>query len=68
MRNRFEFLSLKVFIRPPPTWMHCMPTITEDDWSSIQETLFLLSIPGLRESIRKGLATSVDDCAKELVW
>ncbi len=30
--------------------------ITEDDWRSIHETLYLLSIPGMRESIRKGMA------------
>ena len=51
-----------------------MPTITEavsvsqDDWSPIQETLYLLSIPNLRESIREGMATSVADCDKELTW
>jgi len=33
--------------------------ISEDDWRSIQETLYLLSIPGMRESIRKGLKTPV---------
>src|SRR5207247_8505590 len=30
--------------------------ISEDDWRSIQETLFLVSIPGMRDSIRKGMA------------
>jgi prevent-host-death family protein len=30
--------------------------VAEDDWRSIQETLYLLSIPGMRESIRKGIA------------
>lgn len=29
--------------------------ISEEDWRSIQETLYLLSIPGMRESIRKGM-------------
>jgi len=31
--------------------------IGEDDWRAINETLYLLSVPGMRESIRKGLKT-----------
>ena len=42
--------------------------ISEEDWSSVQETLYLLSIPGMRESIKEGLATHVEDCARELDW
>ena len=42
--------------------------LSADDWKAIQETLFLLSIPGMRESIRKGLKTPVQKCAKELKW
>ncbi len=42
--------------------------ISEDDWRAIQETLYLLSIPGMRESIREGLKTPVDECSKELDW
>jgi antitoxin YefM len=42
--------------------------ISEDDWRVNQETLFLLSIPGMRESIRKGLNTPVDKCLPELKW
>ena len=42
--------------------------VSEDDWCSIQETLYLLSIPGMRESIIKGLKTPVEKCAKELDW
>ncbi len=42
--------------------------ISEDDWRSIQETLHLLSIPGMRESIREGLETSIDECSEELEW
>ncbi len=42
--------------------------IAEDDWRSIQETLHLLSIPGMRESIIKGLKTPVEECAEELDW
>ncbi len=42
--------------------------ISEEDWRAIQETLYLLSIPGMRESIREGLATPVEQCSPELDW
>ena len=42
--------------------------ISHDDWTAIQETLYLASIPGMRESIKKGMATPVDQCATELTW
>ena len=42
--------------------------ISEDDWRSIQETLHLLSIPGMRESIREGLDTPLQECAEEPGW
>ena len=42
--------------------------VSEDDWRSIQETLYLVSIPGLRDSIREGLATPISECDKELDW
>lgn len=42
--------------------------LSVDDWKAIQETLYLLSIPDMRESIRKGLKTPVEKCAKELKW
>ncbi len=42
--------------------------VSQEDWAAIQETLYLLSIPGMRESIKQGLATSVDDCSTTLKW
>jgi prevent-host-death family protein len=42
--------------------------ITAEDWQSVQETLYLLSIPGMRESIRRGLKTPVDKCRREPGW
>jgi antitoxin YefM len=42
--------------------------VSEEDWSVIQETLYLLSIPGMRESIREGMNTPVSECEKELDW
>lgn len=40
--------------------------VSEEDWSAIQETLYLLSVPGMRESIREGMEAPVDDCHEEL--
>ena len=42
--------------------------ISEEDWRSIQETLYLLSIPGMRESIRKGLKMPVEKCSEKPGW
>ncbi len=42
--------------------------ISEDDWRAIQETMFLLNIPGMRESIKEGLATPIEDCKEEIEW
>ena len=38
--------------------------VSADDWRSIQETLYLLSIPGMRESIRNGMQTPLAECSK----
>lgn len=42
--------------------------VSEDDWRTIQETLNLLSIPGMRESIREGMAARLEECVEELDW
>jgi PHD/YefM family antitoxin component YafN of YafNO toxin-antitoxin module len=42
--------------------------LSETDWRAIQETLYLLSIPGMRASIRKGLQTPLAECVEELNW
>ncbi|MDZ7724072.1 MAG: type II toxin-antitoxin system Phd/YefM family antitoxin [candidate division KSB1 bacterium] len=42
--------------------------LAEDDWKAIQETLYLLSVPGMRESIKKGLETPPEECSGELEW
>ena len=42
--------------------------LSEDDWRAIQETIFLLSVPGMRESIRHGLATPIEECTEEIDW
>ncbi|MDP3663268.1 MAG: type II toxin-antitoxin system Phd/YefM family antitoxin [Nitrosomonas sp.] len=42
--------------------------LSEEDWNAINETLYLVSMPGMRESIREGLQTDVDACSKDLDW
>ena len=42
--------------------------VGEDDWRAIQETLFLVSIPGMRESILEGIAADVDGLEDEPGW
>ena len=42
--------------------------VSEKDWASVQETMYLLSIPGMRESIREGLDTAIDEYEAELAW
>lgn len=42
--------------------------VSLEDWSAIQETLFLLSVPGMRESIREGMNTPVSELSSELDW
>jgi antitoxin YefM len=42
--------------------------VSEGDWCSIQETLYLLSIPGMRESIRKGLAEPLTKASSNPGW
>ena len=42
--------------------------VSEEDWRGIQETLYLLAIPGMRESIQEGLKTPIEDCDEDLDW
>jgi len=42
--------------------------LSAEDWQAIQETLYLLSIPGMRESIKEGMAQPLDESAKDLDW
>lgn len=41
--------------------------VSERDWNAIQETLHLVTIPGMRESIIEGLNTPIEEC-EELDW
>jgi prevent-host-death family protein len=47
---------------------HNAVLVSEEDWRAIQETLYLLSLPGMRDSIRKGMRTSVRTCASRPGW
>ena len=42
--------------------------ISEDDWNAIAETLHLLSIKGMRKSIKEGMTVDITDCKNELDW
>ncbi|MCE2991193.1 MAG: type II toxin-antitoxin system Phd/YefM family antitoxin [Nitrosomonadaceae bacterium] len=42
--------------------------VSAEDWQSIQETLYLLSVPCMRESIKKGMAEPLGKSARKVVW
>jgi len=42
--------------------------LAAEDWQAIQETLFLLSVPGMRESVKEGMTEPLKDSAKALDW
>lgn len=42
--------------------------LAAEDWQAIQETLFLLSVPGMRESLKEGMAEPLADSVRALDW
>ena len=42
--------------------------LSEDDWRSVEETLFLLSVPGMRDSIREGMSKNITDLDTSVDW
>lgn len=42
--------------------------LSEEDFRNMQETLYLLSIPGMRESIREGMKEPIESCIDKLEW
>jgi antitoxin YefM len=42
--------------------------VSEEDWNAISETVNLLSIPGMRESIQEGMKTPLSECVEDLDW
>jgi len=42
--------------------------ISQEDWNALQESLFLMSIPTMKESIIEGMNTPIDECSEDLEW
>lgn len=42
--------------------------ISAEDWAAIQETMHLLSVPGMRESIRKAMTEPLSKSSRDLKW
>lgn len=42
--------------------------VSEEDWNAISETIYLLSVPKMRESIKDGLNENPTECSRELDW
>jgi antitoxin YefM len=42
--------------------------VSEEDWRAIEETLFLVSIPGMRDAIKAAMAEPLADSVKEIEW
>jgi antitoxin YefM len=71
-RTQLYNLVDDVFLHHEPVLItgkrHNAILVSEEDWSAIQETLFLMSIPNMRESIKHGLETPPDACNRDLDW
>ena len=42
--------------------------LSTEDWEAIQETLYLLSVPGMRESIKEDMAEPLGESARKIEW
>lgn len=42
--------------------------VSEEDWRALEETVYLMSIPGMAESIREGMKAPIEECVEELDW
>jgi PHD/YefM family antitoxin component YafN of YafNO toxin-antitoxin module len=47
---------------------HKVVILSEEDYSAIQETLYLVSQPGMREAILEGSKEPLDKCSDKLDW
>lgn len=47
---------------------HNAVMISQEDWNAMQETLYLMSIPGMKESIIEGMNTPIDECSDTIEW
>lgn len=67
--NLFKLISGVVQFRKPVAIRgkeNSAVLVSEQDWSAIQETLYLMSIKGMAKIIRKGLGTPLDQCFDSL--
>ncbi|MCL2051030.1 MAG: type II toxin-antitoxin system Phd/YefM family antitoxin [Lachnospiraceae bacterium] len=42
--------------------------VSQDEWYGLLETLYLQSIPGMKESILEGKATPISECLDSVGW
>ena len=42
--------------------------VNESDWNAIQETMYLMGIPGMSESVKEGLKTPIEECELVVGW
>ena len=47
---------------------HNAVLLSEEDWEALQETIHLLSISTMRESIKEGLKTPLSECQELAEW
>lgn len=47
---------------------HNTVMISQEDWNAIQESLFLMSIPNMKESIIVGINTPIEECSEDIEW
>ena len=72
-RQNFYKLIEKVDCSDEPVYItkrNCKPVVlvSQREWESMKETLYLKSIPGMAESIKEGMKTSLEECSTELEW
>ena len=72
-RNIYQLVDETIFSSEPvqiTTKKGNVVIVSEEDWRAIQETLYLLSIPGMRESLIEGINTPVEECktAESIGW
>jgi len=61
-----ENIPARLTFTPSLPVIHSSILVSDEDWRAIQESLYLVSIPGMRESIRKGLKTPAKRLSKKL--
>jgi len=70
-KNLYQLLNSAAESREPiqiTGKRHSAVLVSEEDWRAIQETIYLLSIPGMRESIVAGGKEPVSRCSRKLKW